>query len=107
MNIFKFFVVVFFTFFVLHHSFGQKKEKINLEEADILEGGIFEGKKINKFKGNVRFRQQETLLYCDLAYQYPGTNAIEAFSNVRIVQGDSLTLSGDRLSYNGDTKKAF
>jgi lipopolysaccharide export system protein LptA len=84
----------------------EKKEKIELEHADNLEGDRFNGKKINKFLGNVVFSQKGTKLYCDSAYQYINQNVIEAFGRVRIVQGDSLNLTGDRLTYDGDTKKA-
>lgn len=87
-----------------------KKEKIKLERADKLQGGTFGGKKINKFIGNVSFSQEGAILYCDSAYQYikkSEQNKIEAFGNVRILQGDSITLTGDRLTYNGDTRKAI
>jgi len=87
---------------------GKGKDKVKLQQADELEGGVFHGKKIVKFKGNVIFKQKETLLYCDSAYQYKGKekNTLEAFGNVRIVQGDSLNLTGNRLTYHGDTKQA-
>lgn len=84
-----------------------KKDKVKLKSAQILEGGRYNGKRINKFIGNVIFEQSGTLLYCDSAYQYSSEKSkLEAFGNVRIVQGDSLLLTGNRLTYFGDTKKA-
>src|SRR5687767_8371789 len=91
--------------------YGQRKkdkvkgvDKIKIERADRLQGGTFNGQKINKFIGNVAFSQQGAMLYCDSAYQYQKKNKqneIEAFGHVRITQGDSITLTGDRLHYNG------
>ena len=71
-----------------------------------LVGGTFNGIEIRKLLGNVSFRQGTTLLYCDSAYQYLDKNALEAFSNVRIIQNDTITITGDRATYDGDTRKA-
>jgi lipopolysaccharide export system protein LptA len=71
-----------------------------------LIGGTFNGVEIRKLIGNVSFRQGTTLLYCDSAYQYTERNALEAFSNVRIIQNDTITITGDRGTYDGDTRKA-
>ncbi|GAA4018538.1 OstA-like protein [Hymenobacter fastidiosus] len=71
-----------------------------------LIGGTFNGVEIRKLIGNVSFKQENTFLYCDSAYQYLDRNAIEAFSNVRIVDNDTVTITGDRGTYDGDTRKA-
>lgn len=71
-----------------------------------LVGGKFNGVEIRKLIGNVSFRQGTTLLYCDSAYQFTDKNALEAFSNVRIIQNDTITITGDRATYDGDTRKA-
>jgi len=57
-------------------------------------------------KGNVRFRHDNALLYCDSAYFYQKANSLDAFSNVRIVQGDTLFVFGDFLYYDGNMKLA-
>ncbi len=55
----------------------------------------------------MRFKQGDTFLYCDSAYQYPApSNRVVAFSNVRLVQADTLTITGQRLNYDGDGRKA-
>ncbi|MCB2379774.1 hypothetical protein LGH70_19415 [Hymenobacter sp. BT635] len=71
-----------------------------------LVGGTFNGVEIRKLIGNVSFKQGTTLLYCDSAYQYLEKNALEAFSNVRIIQNDTVTITGDHATYDGDTRKA-
>ncbi|GAB2776245.1 lipopolysaccharide export system protein LptA [Hymenobacter luteus] len=83
---------------------GQRIEL--LPGAGKLVGGTFNGVEIRKIIGNVSFRQGTTLLYCDSAYQYTERNALEAFSNVRIIQNDTITITGNRGTYDGDTRKA-
>lgn len=57
-------------------------------------------------KGNVRFRHDNVLLYCDSAHFNDLANSFDAFRNVRIVQADTLTIYGDYLNYDGNTKMA-
>ncbi|TGD82940.1 OstA-like protein [Hymenobacter wooponensis] len=83
-----------------------KGQPIDLISAGQLQGGSFNGVQIRKLLGNVSLRQGTTLLYCDSAYQYTERNALEAFSNVRIIQNDTITITGDRGFYDGDTRKA-
>ncbi|WP_125921838.1 OstA-like protein, partial [Hymenobacter lapidarius] len=79
-----------------------KGAPIQLLTAGKLLGGDFNGVKIRKLLGNVSFQQEDTFLYCDSAYQYLDRNEVEAFSNVRVVQGDTMTITGDKGFYNGD-----
>ena len=58
-------------------------------------------------KGDVKFRQGGMWMYCDSAYYYPERNSLDAFSNVRMEQGDTLFVYADKLFYNGDTKMAY
>lgn len=51
--------------------------------------------------GNVRFDHEGTLMYCDSALFYEATNSFDAFGNVRMRQGDTLSLVGDVLYYDG------
>lgn len=77
-----------------------------LPGAGQLIGGDFNGRQIRKLIGNVGFKQGDTFLYCDSAYQYLDQNAIEAFSNVRIIQNDTVTITGDRGYYDGEKRTA-
>lgn len=56
--------------------------------------------------GNVVFRHDSVYMYCDSAYYYDKISAFEAFSNVKMNQGDTLFLYGDRLFYDGNTQIA-
>lgn len=52
--------------------------------------------------GDVAFRHDSMYMYCDSALFYEASNSLEAYGNVRMNQGDTLFLYGDRLYYNGD-----
>ena len=57
--------------------------------------------------GNVQLRHKGAIMYCDSAWLYQTQNRLEAFGRVRINQGDTINLYGDRIDYNGDTRMAL
>jgi lipopolysaccharide export system protein LptA len=79
---------------------------IKLLTAGELVGGDFNGVKIRKLLTNVSFQQDDVFLYCDSAYQYLERNQVEAFSNVRVVQSDTMTITGDHGFYDGALRTA-
>lgn len=83
-------------------AYGQKRVK--LKDADVLRGGGKKGEQ--RLIGNVVFVQNQTTIYCDSAHFYRKENSLEAFGKVRIVEGDSITITGSHLIYNGDSKTA-
>jgi lipopolysaccharide assembly outer membrane protein LptD (OstA) len=64
------------------------------------------GVKVRKLIGGVRLKQDNTILFCDSAYQFEETNFVEAFNNVHIQMNDSVHVFGDYLQFDGNTKKA-
>jgi len=82
-------------------SYGQKK--VRLRDADELKSGK---KGEQRLIGNVVFVQNQTTIYCDSAHFYRKENSVEAFGKVRIVEGDSITITGSRLIYDGNAKTA-
>ena len=52
--------------------------------------------------GNVKTKHKDHFMSCDSAYYYANENKIEAFSNIHIWQGDTLSLKGDYLIYLGN-----
>jgi hypothetical protein len=56
--------------------------------------------------GNVEFKHEGALMYCDSAYFYAEVNSLDAFSHVHIIQGDTVDLFGDFLHYEGNTRIA-
>ncbi|MBL4625385.1 MAG: hypothetical protein JKY42_09645 [Flavobacteriales bacterium] len=82
------------------------KRKVQIISANSLEVDPKKGKGAKRLIGNVAFKQGNVYMYCDSAYFFTKTNTLDAYNNVRIVQGDSLTLLGDTLHYNGDSRFA-
>ncbi|MCC9138075.1 OstA-like protein [Pontibacter silvestris] len=95
--------------------FGQQQPKqgqaqsgrVELLGADELIGGTtFNGQKADKLIGNVSFKQKDGFLYADSVYQYRDSELLEAFGKVRIVQADTVTMTGDHALYDGATRTA-
>ncbi|OKL41905.1 OstA-like protein [Pontibacter flavimaris] len=83
-----------------------EKVPVDLQQADSLIGGTFNGQRIDKLIGNVIFKQKDGTLYADSVYQYKEKNVLEAFGNVRINQADTVNITGNTATYNGDTRTA-
>lgn len=80
--------------------FGGTKNVI-LEQCDMLTFDNSNGAEYQVLKGNVRFRHESALMYCDSAYFYED-DSFDAFGHVRIVDGTS-TMTADMLNYDGKT----
>ncbi|NEN24346.1 LPS export ABC transporter periplasmic protein LptC [Cryomorpha ignava] len=98
---------LFFSLFLLMGSLGalySQTNKIELLGANSLKFDKSLGLDAQRLLGNVRFKHKGALMYCDSAYLYNSSNSLDAFGNVRVVQGDTLTLLSDKLYYNGNTQ---
>src|SRR5690348_16344013 len=83
------------------------QKRLKLKQADQLRSGRDPaGEKIQRAIGNVVFNQNTTTIYCDSAYFYKDKNAVSAFGRIRITEGDSVTITGSSLEYDGNTKHA-
>lgn len=88
---------------------GQKpaKSKVYLLHSDVLKKSpLNPDPDAQILIGNVAFRHDSVYMYCDSACFYEKTNSLEAFDNVKMVQGDTLFLYGDYLFYDGNTQIA-
>src|SRR3972149_11178379 len=105
------FTILFFLFVFMFpkNSFSQKKDNSKKKKiewsADNMEGDKKKGKDVKKLIGHVHFKHENVDMYCDSAYLFPN-NSLEAYRNVRILQGDTIQVYGDQLKYNGNTKIA-
>ncbi|MDP3928886.1 MAG: OstA-like protein [Bacteroidota bacterium] len=105
-NLNKFFGVLFLLLMCLQ-VLAQTKNKVEILAAQNFEFIKTGDKNISKLIGNVQLKQQNTLMYCDSALIYESENVVEAFSHVKINHNDSVTITGDYLLYDGNTKKAL
>ncbi len=88
---------------------GAKKEdsRVYLEHADELEYDIYGLRPdVQIARGKVKFRHKGGILTCDSAYFNEQSNSFEAFGNVFMKQGDTLTLKSDWAWYDGNDERA-
>lgn len=83
-----------------------KDDQIHLLHADRLYYNVRIRQDAQILVGNVAFEHQGTLMYCDSALYYQNTKSFDAFGNVKMKQGDTLTLTGEILYYDGVEQKA-
>ena len=76
----------------------ERAEHLNFDQERIADAQIL--------TGDVVFRHEDALMYCDSAYFYEKSNSLDAFGHVRLEQGDTLLGFGDCLYYDGNTKMA-
>jgi lipopolysaccharide export system protein LptA len=89
-----------------HLVMGQKGTLLEILNADLTAYDVKIGKDARKLIGDVRLKHEDVVMTCDSAYFYPATSSVDAFSNVRVVQGDTLTLTGDLAHYDGTQRLA-
>lgn len=105
-NLLKFYLIVFLILGSISSLWAQETKQIEILNANSIEFNKKSGINARKLIGNVQFKHENAIMYCDSAYFYSDKNLIDAFSNVSIHQGDTTHLYGDLLKYNGNTKVA-
>jgi lipopolysaccharide export system protein LptA len=80
--------------------------RIYLVHADVLHFDQFKNPDATILNGKVHFTHQGARLYCDSAYFYEASNSFEAFGNVKMYQGDTLSLVSDYAYYDGNEQMA-
>ena len=110
----KQFVFIALLYLVLLSSFSgwsQEKKKITIkytgrgydQSADEGGGLVFQ----RDSKQQVHFFYDGIDMWCDKAIYYEDDDFIEAYSNVRMKQGDSVNMSAQYVEYSGSTQLAF
>lgn len=84
----------------------QDKGRIILKHADNLRFSETEMNGAQRLSGHVILAHAGMVMHCDSAVMYEESQTFDAFGKVRIVQGDTLTLTGDKLHYDGETQIA-
>lgn len=92
--------------FVPARAQKQNESRIYLLHSDRLYHDVAIKAEAQILVGNVRFRHDDVLMYCDSALFYEQHNSLDAYGHVRMVQGDTLSLTGDVLNYDGMEKLA-
>ena len=98
---------LFLFFFFLLPSCLLAQSQLEVIRADSLNGIQQELIMRKTLIGHVFLRQGTTTLTCDQAVLNSTTNNVEAYGHVKIIQADTVTISGDTAIYMGDNRKAF
>lgn len=62
---------------------------------------------LSKVENQVHFVHEGIEIWCDQAIHYDQENFFKAYGNVRMQQGDTVTMQSNYAEYNGDTQFAF
>lgn len=62
---------------------------------------------LSKVENQVHFIHEGIEIWCDQAIHYDQANFFKAYGNVRMQQGDTVTMQSNYAEYNGTTKFAF
>lgn len=86
----------------------QKTEdnRVYLVHADVLSYDQFKNPDAQILNGHVQFSHNGAKLFCDSAHFYEASNSFEAFGNVKMYQGDTLSLFSDYAYYDGNDQMA-
>ncbi len=100
---------VFFLLFTLSLAPGllQAQRKVKIEHANTLRGSVKDGERVDWLIGDVVFVQNKTTIYCDSAIFYRARNSVDAYGKIRITEGDSVSVTASRLTYDGNKKIAY
>jgi lipopolysaccharide export system protein LptA len=80
------------------------KDRVYLIHSDELRYDRWRNNDAQVLTGNVHFEHDGANLYCDSANFFEASNSFEAWGNVRMVQGDTLSLTSDYGFYDGNDK---
>lgn len=80
-----------------------KADNVILEHSETLSFDKEHGRDYQILRGNVRFRHEDALMFCDSAYFYDTNNSFDAFGNCRVVQ-DTMTMTSNTMFYDGNTR---
>ena len=84
----------------------EEDKRVYLVHSDRLHYDQYRNGDAQVLNGNVHFRHQGADLYCDSAHFYEQSNSFEAFGHVRMIQGDTLSLTSNYAYYDGNDQLA-
>ena len=100
--------ITFLLLFTLSITSAIAQNKITIKHADALSGDkTKKGEPYRKLTGDVVLVQGSTSIFGDSVILYTNTNITEVFGKrVRVEEGDTIVVTGKKLVYDGNTKKA-
>lgn len=101
------FLLLLFVFSAAASVWAQNKKVELLRANELIGTTSLDLRKVRKLLGDVQFRHEGAIMYCDSSYQFEETNDFEAFNHIKVIKGDSQQVTGgSHMLYEGDTKIA-
>lgn len=89
-------------------SLAQEKKQIDIDSDLGRRDPKYPGAFIfQKTDNQVHITHEGIEMWCDLAFSYEEENFVKAYGNVRVNQGDTITMNSKYAEYNGNTQFAF
>lgn len=93
------------------HCYAQQPKKIYIEYSGFTVKDSLKGDNVTTFvrsdQGQIHIVHEGVDMWCDKALYYQNEDFIEAFSNVRMKQGDTINMTSKYVEYSGITQLAF
>lgn len=105
---FKNTILVFF-FLITLHSFSQEGKELNIQsDIEQIDEVKYPGALVMyKSTKQVYIQHEGIEMWCDLAFHYKEENFVRAIGNVRMNQGDTITMRSNYAEYSGNTQFAW
>ncbi|WP_084426819.1 OstA-like protein [Aequorivita capsosiphonis] len=99
---------LFFSFFGSSLS-AQEKQKVDIQSGYLERRPEFPDAAIytKDETGQVYIIHEGVEMWCDQAFVYTNDNFVKAYGDVRITQGDTISMNSKYAEYNGNTQFAF
>lgn len=92
-------------------GYAQQPKKIYIEYSGFTVKDSLKGDNVTTFvrsdQGQIHIIHEGVDMWCDKALYYQNEDFIEAFSNVRMKQGDTINMTSKYVEYSGITQLAF
>lgn len=100
--------ILLFLFFGIHLS-AQEKQKVDIQSGYLEIRPEFPNAAIytKDESGQVYIVHEGVEMWCDQAFVYLKSNFVKAYGQVRITQGDTISMNSKYAEYNGNTQFAF
>ena len=95
--------LLFLSYLIIYPLTAQEKALIIIEHSDT---GRLGKNGVRRLIGHVKISHGDIIMTCDSLHYYGDSNYVDAFSNVHVIQNDTLNLWGDFMTYSGNTTQA-
>lgn len=100
-------VFIVFCLICFQQSWSQKSKEIFVEYSEFFDVDEDLYPDAVLLTGNVRVSHDGAVMFCNKAYLFKKENYIKAFGDVRMIQGDTITMTSTYAEYNGENKQAY